>query len=165
MEQLNQRITRLITFYESRRIRNSALGNLEPSWALVPFTCLFRWKEGEPSEEDLRDTKTAINALEMSGVHHGRLYEDGFTFGTVSWVFMGRCLPDSEIIPCGNDVVIVGRRVSKSTITTLRELRCELPVTTLWIAYSRSVPFHIRGVGPCKSVDEVRDLIPLEFED
>ena len=164
MKNLEKRIHRLIAFYEARRIRNFPLGDVEPSWTLVPFTSLYRWKAGERSEEDRESAEDAVTSLELSGLYDDLWFiEDGFKVGTTSWVFMGRSLPEAEIIPCENDVVIVSRTPSASTIKAMRAAGCKTGVATWWIAYSLTVPLHVQGVGACKDFDRLDALRALEF--
>ena len=164
MKDLEKRIDRLIALYESRRIKHVPLGNVEPSWALVPFTCLYRWKAGERSAEDRESAEHAVTSLELSGLYEDLWFiEDGFKVGTTGWVFMGRSLPDAEVIPCKDDVVIVGRTPSGKTSWAMTAAGCKTPITTWWIAYSLTVPLHLQGVGACKDFDRVDALRALEF--
>lgn len=164
MNAFDKRVDRLIAFYESRRIRNFPLGNVEPSWALVPFTCLYRWKAGERSAEDRESAEDAVTSLELSGPYEDLWFiEDGFKVGTTGWVFMGRSLPNAEVIPCQDDVVIVGRTPSGKTSRAMTAAGCKTPIGTRWIAYSLTVPLHLQGVGACKDFDRLDALRALEF--
>jgi hypothetical protein len=164
MKDLDQRIERLIGFYESRRVTKCSLGQVEPKWNLVPFTSLYRWQAGDRSEEDRESAENAVTSLEASGPYADLWFiEDGFKVGSTSWVFMGRNLPSTQVIPCENNAVILGRTPSKRTIRAMAAAGRQISDTTRWIAYSLTVPLHLQGVGACESFDRLDALRALEF--
>jgi hypothetical protein len=158
-----ERAEELIRFYESRRVCNHRRRPFEPLWTVAPFTCLYRWKAGERVAEDIEAMEQAVETLSLFGRYedfHGVSFiEDGFKVGTASWVFMGRGLPDTTFIPWTEDLVIVGRTPSESTINAMAEPGRLLPPVTVWIAYSITMPLHVWGIGPCECFAEVEWFI------
>lgn len=157
----------LIAFYESRRFSKPSLRRLEPAWNLVPFTSLYRWQAGEQTAENEESVEHAVKCLQLTGLYEewfgGRFIEEGFKVGSASWVFMGRSLPGTEVIPWGEDTVILGRRIPEQTRQVMRTLGFPARAEPKWIAYSLYEPLHERGVGPCKTVDEVMGWIKAGY--
>ena len=171
MRDLGTHVDRLLAFYENRRIKDCSLGVTEPSWTLLPFTSLYRWKAGSRSSQDRKEVKEAVRLLELTGPFDAwpfglRFIEDGFKVGTFSWVFMGRGLTaaEIEIIPFDNNIVVIRRTPSASTINAMRKAGCCERFATCWVAYSLTVPSQVQSVGPCGSFEQVKSLIPTEFQ-
>jgi len=159
MNDLEQRVESLIQFYESRRFAKPRLQRFEPAWNLVPFTCLYRWRAGEQTAEDRESVEDAVKSLALAGLNEGFLsnsyIEDGFKVGSASWVFIGRALPGTEVIPWGKDIVILGRCIPEPTRQVMQNLGFPANPEPKWIAYSLQDPLHETGIGPCKSLDDV----------
>jgi hypothetical protein len=165
MNALDRRVDRLIAFYESRRLSDPSL---EPTWTPEPYACLYRWRAGERGSEIREEVEEAIGSLSLRGEYEDpffgkRFIEDGCKVGTASWVFIGRNLPDSTVVPRPEGIVVVGRPVVPTTVEAMIRAGCRRPRPVSWIAYSLKVPIHLQVAGPCESYEQAVEQIPVKL--
>jgi hypothetical protein len=167
MRNLENSINRFLAFYESRRLSDPSL---EPPWTPEPYSVLFRWRAGEHGSDVREEVEEAIGSLSLRGGYDDpffgkRFIEDGCKVGTASWVFIGRNLPDSTVVPRPGGIVVVGRPVASTTVAAMIRAGCRRPRSVSWIAYSLKVPIHLQVAGPCEAYDQVVEEIPLKLGD
>lgn len=165
MNALDRRVDRFIAFYESRRLSDPSL---EPSWTPEPYSCLYRWKAGDRGSEIREEVEEALGSLSLRGEYEDQFFgrrfiEDGCKVGTASWVFIGRNLPDSTVVPRPEGIVVVGRPVMPTTVEAMIRAGCRRPRPVSWIAYSLKVPIHLQVAGPCESYEQAVEQIPVKL--
>jgi hypothetical protein len=162
---LENSINRFIAFYESRRLSDPSL---EPPWTPVPYSCLYRWRAGERGSEIREEVEEALDNLSLRGEYQDpvfgpRFIEDGCKVGTASWVFIGRNLPDSTVVPRPDGIIVVGRPVVPATVEAMIRAGCRRPRTVSWMAYSLKVPIHLQVAGPCDTCEQAVEEIPVKL--
>jgi hypothetical protein len=157
----NSRAQKHWNFYVSRQLKN----DLEPAWVHPIYRLMrdyenLRGQDKAFANETIDNLDQIVPALPTLLPNHPnvqvigysaaptlgerRIIHEGWKFGTPTWVFMARALPDAKVYARG-EYVVAGRAIPAEFANAVHPMRTSIlgpfePDGKLWIAYSRTDP-------------------------